>query len=142
MYIRAIWYIFGPFGNLEVYFGILNEEKSGNPGGSDEKLALKEMKGYHFRRLNSWKREIFFMAPVRSQDCQIVLDKIYPKRGKMYQITTKYQMALKYTKCPKYDHKISQHAPLQGPLKFTQIGIFGMKIYHLATLVRTFRSSV
>jgi hypothetical protein len=25
--------------------------------------------------------------------------------------------------------------PFQGPPKYTQIGIFGMKIYHLATLV-------
>jgi hypothetical protein len=28
-----------------------------------------------------------------------------------------------------------QHRPLQDPPKFTQIGIFGLKIYHLATLV-------
>jgi hypothetical protein len=29
---------------------------------------------------------------------------------------------------------MDQHLPLQGPPKFTQIGIFGLKIYHLATL--------
>jgi hypothetical protein len=29
--------------------------------------------------------------------------------------------------------KIDQHLPLQDPLKFTQIGIVGLKIYHLAT---------
>jgi hypothetical protein len=31
-------------------------------------------------------------------------------------------------------HEINQHVPLQGPQKFTIIGIFGLKIYHLATL--------
>jgi hypothetical protein len=29
-----------------------------------------------------------------------------------------------------------QHLPLQDPRKITQIWIFGMKIYHLATLIR------
>jgi hypothetical protein len=29
-----------------------------------------------------------------------------------------------------------QHLPLQKPLKFTQIGIFGLEINHLATLYR------
>jgi hypothetical protein len=33
------------------------------------------------------------------------------------------------------DHKIYQHPRLQDPPKFTQIEIFGFKIYHLATLV-------
>jgi hypothetical protein len=28
-----------------------------------------------------------------------------------------------------------QHLPLQDPQKFTQIGIFGLKICHLATMV-------
>jgi hypothetical protein len=31
--------------------------------------------------------------------------------------------------------KIYKHRPLQAPPKITQIGIFGVKIYHLATLV-------
>jgi hypothetical protein len=31
-------------------------------------------------------------------------------------------------------HKINQRLSLQDPPKFTQIGIFGLKIYHLATL--------
>jgi hypothetical protein len=30
--------------------------------------------------------------------------------------------------------KIYQHLQLQDPPKFTQIGIFGLKVYHLATL--------
>jgi hypothetical protein len=33
---------------------------------------------------------------------------------------------------------MNQHFPFQGPPKFTNIGIFGLKINHLATLVRPF----
>jgi hypothetical protein len=33
--------------------------------------------------------------------------------------------------------RICQTFPFQGPPKFTQIGIFGLKIYHLATLLET-----
>jgi hypothetical protein len=47
------------------------------------------------------------------------------KTGKMYQMTIKY--------IPN-GHK-KQHFPLKDPPKFTQIGTFGLKIYHLATLV-------
>jgi hypothetical protein len=34
-------------------------------------------------------------------------------------------------------HNIHQHLSLQDPLKLNQIWIFGLKIYHLATLVAT-----
>jgi hypothetical protein len=47
-----------------------------------------------------------------------------------------YQMAIKYTKWPKNTRngrKIFQHFTFRDPPKYTQIGIFGMKIYHLAT---------
>jgi hypothetical protein len=47
-------------------------------------------------------------------------------------------MAGKFTKSPENlpnGHKICQQFPLQDPPKFTQIGIFGLKINHLATLV-------
>jgi hypothetical protein len=43
-----------------------------------------------------------------------------------------YQMAIKQTKC----QKIYQHLPLQDPQKFTQIAIFDLKMYQLATLPR------
>jgi hypothetical protein len=49
-------------------------------------------------------------------------------------------MATKYTKWPQnipnglYNY---QHLPLQNPPKFTQIGIIGLKICHLATLAVT-----
>jgi hypothetical protein len=33
-------------------------------------------------------------------------------------------------------HKIYHHLSLQDTPKFTQIGIFGLKIHHLATLVQ------
>jgi hypothetical protein len=35
-------------------------------------------------------------------------------------------------------HKMYQRFPLQDPPKFTQIGIFGLKTNHLATLVCRF----
>jgi hypothetical protein len=40
-------------------------------------------------------------------------------------------MAGKLTKWP----KLYQYLPLQDPSKYTQNGTFGLKIYHLATLV-------
>jgi hypothetical protein len=41
-----------------------------------------------------------------------------------------YQTALKYSS----GHKIKQLFIFQGSQKYTQVEIFGMKIYHLATL--------
>jgi hypothetical protein len=41
-----------------------------------------------------------------------------------------YKRAITITK----DHKIYQHFPFQGPPKFAQIWIFGLKKKHLATL--------
>jgi hypothetical protein len=46
-------------------------------------------------------------------------------------------MAIKYAKWPENisnGHKIYQYLPLLDPPKFTQIGIFGLKRNHLATL--------
>jgi hypothetical protein len=54
-----------------------------------------------------------------------------PKWEKLQQVT------FKYTKWPQNipnGHKIYQHLSLQDPPKFTQIGILGLKICHLATL--------
>jgi hypothetical protein len=66
-----------------------------------------------------------------NQGCQIFLGATYQDGGK-YQIYHRiYQMAPKYIQnC----HKIDQHIPLQDPPKLTQIRIFGLKKYHLATL--------
>jgi hypothetical protein len=47
-----------------------------------------------------------------------------------------YQMAIMYIDTPN-SHKIYILFPLQVPPKYTQIGIFGMKINHLATLALT-----
>jgi hypothetical protein len=89
----------------------------------------------------------------KAQGCQIFLGatgKNIPNDHKIYQmftIFTKrpqyipkghniYQKATIYTKRPQYipnGLKIYQHFRLQDPPKFTQIWIFGMKIYHLAT---------
>jgi hypothetical protein len=46
-------------------------------------------------------------------------------------------MSTNCTKWPQYrpsEHKIYLHLPFQDPQKFSQIGIFGLKICHLATL--------
>jgi hypothetical protein len=51
-----------------------------------------------------------------------------------------HQSTIKYTKWPKNrpnGHKIYQHLPMQDTPKFTQNVIFGLKIYHLATLTRS-----
>jgi hypothetical protein len=50
-----------------------------------------------------------------------------------------YQMAIKQTKRPSYvpnDHRIYRPFQFQCPSKFTQIGNFGLKANHLATLVQ------
>jgi hypothetical protein len=50
-------------------------------------------------------------------------------------------MAKIYSKLPKYipnGHRICKPFPFQGPPKFTQFEIFGLKIYHLATLEDSF----
>jgi hypothetical protein len=49
-----------------------------------------------------------------------------------------YQITIKYTKWQQNGpncRKIDQHLPLKEPPKFTPIGIFGLKICHLSTLV-------
>jgi hypothetical protein len=66
-----------------------------------------------------------------------------PKRGKYTDKTTKYiKWPLKYKMVVKFvprpnSHKIYQHLSQQDTPKFTQIGIFGLKLYNLATLVST-----
>jgi hypothetical protein len=51
----------------------------------------------------------------------------YTKTGEINQIATKLPNGHKM-------YKISVIYIPNGPQKFTQIGIFGLKIYHLATL--------
>jgi flavorubredoxin len=47
-----------------------------------------------------------------------------------------YQMAV-HKIYQKIVHRICQHLPTQDPPKSNQIGSFGLKIYNLATLVKT-----
>jgi hypothetical protein len=65
----------------------------------------------------------------------------YNIREKIYQITIKFtkwpQCLPNRSKNRPNSHKIYQHTPLQDPPKFTQIGIFGLKICHLATLIQS-----
>jgi hypothetical protein len=49
-----------------------------------------------------------------------------------------HQRAIKYTKWSQNipnGHKIYQHSPFQDPPIYTESGIIGMKINHLATLL-------
>jgi hypothetical protein len=71
------------------------------------------------------------------QGCQIFLGTIY-QNGTKYTKFTKGKNVPKghiYTKWPKNILNGTKiYLSFQGPPKNTQIGIFGMKIYHLATL--------
>jgi hypothetical protein len=60
------------------------------------------------------------------QGCRVFLTQ-YTKTGEINQIATKLPNGHKM-------YKISVIYIPNGPQKFTQIGIFGLKIYHLATL--------
>jgi hypothetical protein len=69
--------------------------------------------------------------------CQIFLYLIYQNTGKYTKLPLNYQMPIKYTKWPYYipnDHRTNQRFSFQGPPKYTQICIFGLKTNHLATL--------
>jgi hypothetical protein len=58
-----------------------------------------------------------------------------PKRGIYIPMDYKvYQMVTKGLKKRQKGPKIYQHIPLQDTTNFTQIGIFGLKINHLATM--------
>jgi hypothetical protein len=71
------------------------------------------------------------------QGCQILLDTIYQKGGNIPNDHKLYQTSINYTKWPNNilnGHKIYRHFPYEGTPNFTKIGIFGLKINHLATL--------
>jgi hypothetical protein len=55
----------------------------------------------------------------------------YPNDHKIYEKAINYRQWQKNTP---NSHKIYQHFSLQGTPKFTQVGIFGLKICHLATM--------
>jgi hypothetical protein len=65
------------------------------------------------------------------QGCQIYLDTIYQIREKYTKFPLNYQVSIKCTKWPENisnGQRIYQPFPFQGPPKFIQIGIFGLKI--------------
>jgi hypothetical protein len=74
-----------------------------------------------------------------SEFCQIFVLVQHTKTGKVYQKDHKlYQVTIKYTKWQQNRQNgltICQHLSLQDTPKFTQILIFGMKIYLRATIV-------
>jgi hypothetical protein len=103
--------------------------------------ANEQRRRCHFVRKKSLKEIIFENAlgpGLPDFSCYNI-----PKWGKIYQICNQeicipnvhkiWQMAVNIPSV----HKLYQHLLLQDPPKFTQIWIFGLKIYHLATLLRT-----
>jgi hypothetical protein len=62
-----------------------------------------------------------------NRGCQIFVGTWYPNRKKCTKWSYNFPNVLK-------TFQIHQHFPFQGPQKFTQIGIFGLKTNHLATL--------
>jgi hypothetical protein len=58
---------------------------------------------------------------------------MYQKDHKIYQMTIKYTKLLLHRS---NGHELNQIDPFTDPPKFTQIGIFCLKICHLATLPR------
>jgi hypothetical protein len=63
-----------------------------------------------------------------------------PKREKYIKLPKIYQIGIKYNNWPQNRPnglKMYHHLPFQNPTKLTQIGICGLKIYHLETLAPT-----
>jgi hypothetical protein len=95
------------------------------------------------------KAEAFFRVAIPSQQVwpglpDVSRHNICTKNGENIPEEHKlYQKAINYTKwwlnIPN-GHEMQQHFPFQGPRKFTQVWIFGLKIYHLAALNRGFQT--
>jgi hypothetical protein len=107
---------------------------------------IKSTRGSQVKRSQkSWR--CFFALHLRTpitrnlncsnKGCQIFLVQL-SKTDKIQQII------INYTKWPHNmpnNRKIDQHLPFQDPPKFTQTGIFCLKICHLATLVQKAKSN-
>jgi hypothetical protein len=75
---------------------------------------------------------------LKKQGCQIFLDTRYEIGEKYTEFPQNTPKSHKISKKPRNrpnGHKIYQHLPLQDPPRITQFGIFGLKLYHLATLM-------
>jgi hypothetical protein len=104
-------------GNL-VFFGILSQEKSGNPATNTENTNYSKL------------AKSILLFSCRQQGCQIFLRTTYQKR-KIYQIPKKYQQTQNISSSRQiyqmYVHIIYHYLQLQDQQKFTQIGILGLK---------------
>jgi hypothetical protein len=86
------------------------------------------------------KNRTILNSPYIEQGCQIFLDTKHQNGENYTTLPLNYQMAINMPKSrnipsPK-GQIICQPFPIKGTQKFTQIGIFGLKIYHLATLTK------
>jgi hypothetical protein len=138
-YSAAFWYIYF---NL---FGILHQDKSGNPGSKGKNEVLSPAVEIFPKTIRLTYLVTCNPVTVKMLGCQILLETTYQNGKNIYQMVTKHTkwsqnipMAIKYRhKTPvKYSksHYIYQHKAL-GPLKYTNWD-FSYFIYHLAALYR------
>jgi hypothetical protein len=128
-----LWYIFP-------HFGIMYQEKSGNP------VQI----GFSFFRFFQSRQAYLDNCAHAFQDCFVWAASLSSRVARLFSVkytktwrnvqkrSQHFQMATQYNKCPlniPNGHKIYQYFPFQGPPKYTQGGIFGMKIFHLASLL-------
>jgi hypothetical protein len=86
---------------------------------------------------NFWIGTKILVLRLCDQGCQIFLDTGYQNRGKDTKLPLNYQIAKNIPNGRNKIQRIYQPFPFQGAQTFTQIGIFGLKINHLATLLVT-----
>jgi hypothetical protein len=156
MYIMLIWYILctremvilRSFGIFFHRFGTFHKEKSGNPdrpfhfcGNTGKLLWVPGSAVINWFHSLSRQDAAFneFSVRLHGGVARFLLVQ-HTKTGENvpngHEI---YQIAPKYTKWPQNRpnrHIIYKHLPLQYPPKFTQVEIFGLKMGHLATLLR------
>jgi hypothetical protein len=73
--------------------------------------------------------------PAFIQGCQIFHGALYQNRKKLPNEQKMYQMVIRYPKFPRNNPNLHKAFLNRRPLKITQIGIFGLKNNHLATLL-------
>jgi hypothetical protein len=92
---------------------------------------------WYLRFFEDWSRSYC------DQGSQIFLNTINQNEVKFTKLPLYYQMTIKYNTRPYYipnGYKIYKHFPFQDPPKTIPIVIFGLKMYHLATLFVTWMS--
>jgi hypothetical protein len=92
--------------------------------------------------LSNMPRKSRKYANLQSVNASTAFQVIYLKQGCQIFLGTIYQNGGKYTQRTSYFPNGHRKRPFQfqGPSKFTQIGTFGLKLNHLATLISSVNS--